>query len=238
MTNTLLQLQNLTKEYLVQGEKHTVLDNLNLTLNTEQITVILGQSGCGKTTLLRLIIGLEQPTEGDILLDKEIKPGLMFQEARLMPWLNCYDNIALGMPAPVDKEYITELLQMTGLTSFAHAYPHQLSGGMQQRVALARTLATRSKLILMDEPFAALDYFTRMQMQQELLKLHRLTHTGIILVTHNIEEALILADTILVLQKGKISLELKLPEDEERDILLEPYISYKKQLLGALSIRS
>ena len=236
MTNSLLQLHKLTKEYLVQGKRHIVLDNLSLTLDTTKITVILGRSGCGKTTLLRLIVGLEQPTTGEILLASEIKPGFMFQEARLMPWLNCYDNIALG--AAEAKDTIPELLQITGLSSFASAYPHQLSGGMQQRVALARTLATRSKLILMDEPFAALDYFTRMQMQQELLKLHRLTHTGIILVTHNIEEALILADTILVLQEGKISLELKLPETEDRDILLEPYISYKKQLLGALSIRS
>ncbi len=151
-----------------------------------------------------------------------------------MPWRTCAENIALGLPKGYDRAKLSELLETVGLKDFAEAYPKQMSGGMQQRAALARTLATESQLILMDEPFAALDYFTRLQMQQEVLRIKRLTKTGAIFVTHNIDEALALGDKILVMQDGVIAREIILPEQETRDVLQEPYLSFKKEILDFL----
>lgn len=229
---TLLRVRDLDKSFLLDNIRHPVLKKLSLTVNCSGSTVILGRSGCGKTTLLRLICGLDKPDDGSIELPAGLKLGMMFQEARLMPWLTCRENIAFGVKAEVS--YIDELLETVGLTKFAAAYPHQLSGGMQQRTALARTLACRSKLILMDEPFAALDYFTRLQMQQELLRLQKLTGSGFVLVTHNIEEALTLAETIHILSEGRIARSLSLPSTDERDILKEPYLSFRKEILNTL----
>lgn len=229
-----LIIKALEKSYTIQDKVHTVLQQLSFTAELGKITVLLGRSGCGKTTLLRLLSGLEQADSGSIELPEEIKIGMMFQEARLMPWLTCEENIVLGLPEGYDREYIQQLLKTMGLEGFAKAYPSQLSGGMQQRAALARTLARHSDFILMDEPFAALDYFTRLQMQQEVLKIKELLHTGIIFVTHNIDEALALGDKILIMEQGKISQEILLPSEKHRDVLMEPYLGYKKEILQAL----
>lgn len=226
-----IEVCNLQKGYQLNNGRFEVLKDLSFTAATDEITVLLGKSGCGKTTLLRLICGLEQADGGSIVLPEGLKVGVMFQEARLMPWLTCAENIALGLPKDYDRDKLEDLLRAVGLTEFAEAYPKQLSGGMQQRVALARTLATESQLILMDEPFAALDYFTRLQMQQEVLRIKRLTGTGAVFVTHNIDEALALGDKILVVQDGKIAREIILSEEENRDVLQEPYLTYKKEIL-------
>lgn len=230
----MLSVNSISKSYQINGQKHIVLKDLSFTANTDEITVLLGKSGCGKTTLLRLLCGLEQPDSGSITYDKELKLGMMFQEARLMPWLTCEENIAFALPEGYDQAIVQKLLNTVGLSEFRNAYPSQLSGGMQQRVALARTLACNSRLILMDEPFAALDYFTRLQMQQEVLKIKELLHTGIIFVTHNIDEALALGDKILIMEQGKISQEILLPSEKHRDVLKEPYLGYKKEILQAL----
>ncbi len=229
---TTLQITDLCKSYTIKGTRHHVLRQLSLTADCDRITVILGKSGCGKTTLLRLICGLEGYESGSLKLSAPINIGMMFQEARLMPWLTCRENISFGQKLP--RQELDQLLATVGLTSFADAYPKQLSGGMQQRTALARTLAQHSQLILMDEPFAALDYFTRLQLQQELLCIKKLTHMGMIFVTHNIDEAMTIADTILVMQKGRIEKKIDLPVAKERDLLSEPYLSYKKSILVSL----
>lgn len=229
-----LIIKDISKSYSLAEGLHQVLRNLSFRAELGRITVLLGRSGCGKTTLLRLISGLEKADKGTIEAPKGLQLGMMFQEARLMPWLTCRENITLGLGKSYDEKHIEELLATVGLSKFAEAYPHQLSGGMQQRVALARTLAQKSQLILMDEPFAALDYFTRLQMQQEVLRVKALMGTGIIFVTHNIDEALALGDKILIMQEGAIAQEINLPEEAKRDVLREPYISYKKQILQAL----
>lgn len=231
-----LLINNLTKTYQVNGCPYHVLKGLNCVINADAITVILGKSGCGKTTLLRLICGLETPERGNITNSSQSKIGMMFQEARLMPWLTCKENITFGLGTNYDKEKISALLTTVGLTNFSQAYPAELSGGMQQRTALARTLACDSDLILMDEPFAALDYFTRQTMQKEVLRVKKTSHTGIIFVTHNIDEALILADRIMVLQDGTIKKDVTLPPRENRDTLATEYIGMKRQILAALQI--
>lgn len=207
-----------------------VFRNFNLELDPKEFTVILGRSGCGKTTLLRLLSNLIEPTAGKIEMPENTNIGLMFQEARLMPWLTCEKNIALGLKNP-DPGQIAEILELVGLKGFEKAYPDQLSGGMQQRAALARTLIRHSNLILMDEPFAALDAFTRETMQKELLRIRAERDCGVVLVTHNIDEALMLADRIVLLSGGESLKEYVMPcRDCVRDILTEPYISYKKEI--------
>lgn len=185
-------------EYSVDNRTVTVFDRLNLEIKTDEITVITGRSGCGKTTLLRLIAGLEKPTSGAITIPEGINIGMMFQEDRLMPWLRCDKNVSLGMKH-VSKKEVYDILKLVGLEGFEGAYPSQLSGGMRQRVALARTLIRKSNFILMDEPFAALDGYTRQDMQKELLRIRQDTGTGIIFVTHDVNEATILGDRIISL---------------------------------------
>ena len=225
-----ITLDRLGKSY---GPKQ-VLQPLSLTLDVKGCTVLLGKSGCGKTTFLRLLAGLEKPDTGSLSLPEGLKLGMMFQEARLFPWLTCRQNIALGLPKGADPKEVDHWLQLVQLTEAADQYPHQLSGGMQQRASLARTLAMHSELILMDEPFAALDYFTRAQLQQELRHMQQQLKRGIVLVTHNVDEALILGDRLLILQQGKIASELHLAPGP-RDLLSPGLITAKRSLLAALA---
>lgn len=184
--------------FRIDGGSVKVFEKLNLQISPTEFTVLIGKSGCGKTTLLRLIAGLEQPTGGEIEIPPELKIGTVFQEARLMPWLNCEKNVLLGLKNKSKKD-AAEILELVGLKGFEKAYPSQLSGGMKQRAALARTLIRNSNLLLMDEPFSALDDSTRASLQQELLRIRKETGAGIIFVTHNIEEATTLGDRIITL---------------------------------------
>ena len=231
---TTLTVTALKKTYLVKDKPLEVLKEVTFTANCSEITVILGESGCGKTTLLRLISGLEKQDTGLIDFSEPTKLGMVFQEARLMPWLNTKDNITFGLRSQASQQELKALLATVGLTGFEEALPATLSGGMQQRVALARALILHSKLLLMDEPFAALDYFTRRKMQVELLRIKDVTKTGIILVTHNIDEALTLADKIMIMQNGIITKTWQLPANQDRDILNEPFIQYKRDILDTL----
>ena len=200
MTDT-IEIKNLCKSFLVDGRELEVLKELELSVPANEITVLLGRSGCGKTTLLRLIGGLDRDYTGTITTPHSGTPAFVFQEARLMPWLTVAQNIAFGLKKKdMDPKRIHELIRLTGLEGFAEALPRQLSGGMQQRTALARALALDPEFILMDEPFAALDHFTREKMQQVLLEIHQMRRCGVLFVTHSIDEALAIADRIVILE--------------------------------------
>lgn len=200
-----IEIRGLSKSFQVEGREVVVLRELELTVPAREITVLLGRSGCGKTTLLRLVGGLERPDSGTIRITRDARTAFVFQEARLMPWLTVEKNIAFGYKRrDIRPEKIRELIALTGLEGFADALPGQLSGGMQQRTALARALAMEPDFVLMDEPFAALDHFTREKMQQFLLELHENRRCGVLFVTHSIDEALAIADRIVILQDHQV----------------------------------
>ena len=199
-----------------------------------EFRVLLGPSGCGKSTLLRMIAGLDKPTSGQVFVNGEIVThpgrdrGMVFQKYTSFPWLTVADNIAYGMkingvPEAQRKETVDRLLQSVGLSEFANVYPETLSGGMQQRVAIARTLALRPSVILMDEPFGALDAQTRSDMQQLLLQIWDETACTILFVTHDVEEAVYLADRIFIMSShpGTIVEDVEVPFDRPRDLGLK-----------------
>lgn len=227
-------IRDLCKRFQIETGQVEVFDNLNLTLDSNAFTVLVGRSGCGKTTLLKLLAGLIEPDSGSIRLPDGAVTGMMFQEARLMPWLALEKNITLGMKKP-SVQKTNDMLRLVGLSGFEKAYPSQLSGGMQQRAALARTLMRDTSLVLMDEPFAALDSFTRENMQREVLRIRREQGSGFVLVTHNIDEALILGERIVLLSGGKAHKDYQLPvQNGERDILSPPYLDIRKDILRTM----
>ncbi len=222
------------------------LDNVSLDVAAGEILVILGGSGCGKSTLLRLIAGLDQPSEGRVLLGAEpIRGphpaiGIVFQEPRLLPWLRVADNVGFGLsdlPRPERDSVVRAALARVGLTRHAQDWPRQLSGGMAQRAALARALVTRPQVLLLDEPFSALDSMIRASLQEHLLELWADERPTLVVVTHDIEEALILGDRIAVLQPhpGRLQEihEIGLPRPRDRDGAL--FEQAKKSLRRALA---
>lgn len=228
---TSVELSHITKSFTVSDRSLPVLRDLSLSLDANAITVIVGKSGCGKTTLLRTLCGLETCDSGTIIFPKNMDTCVVFQEPRLMPWLNAWKNITFGLKS-VDATEIQTLIEMVGLAGFEAAYPDQLSGGMQQRVSLARALAHDSALILMDEPFAALDYFTRAQMQQELLRIQAAKKKGIVFVTHSIDEAITLGAQIVILAEGIAKKVYDLHDiGYPRDTLSSQLIALKRDLL-------
>lgn len=233
-----IKLVNVNKFYNVEKECIKVLDGINLNIPSNKITVILGRSGCGKTTLLRLVAGIEKFEQGDIQGANLKRKAYVFQEDRLMPWLDVKKNITFGIKnKDVDNKKINEMIQTVGLESFCSAYPSQLSGGMKQRVSIARAFAYNPDFIMMDEPFSALDFFTRKQMQEELLRIHKKTLCSILFVTHSIDEALILGDKIVILEKGIIKSEYEIHEEsDKRDLLSEKYLDLKKKIMNDLKV--
>ena len=189
--------------------RHVVLAGVDLEVAPGEIVALLGPSGCGKSTLLRAVAGLDAPSHGRVLLDGSPVAGVdgrcavAFQEPRLLPWRDLAGNIALGLPRGTAKDAgrgrVAELLEQVGLSSFARHRPRSVSGGMAQRAALARALARRPGVLVLDEPFAALDALTRLRMQDLLLELLAATPTTVLLVTHDVDEALHLADRVVVL---------------------------------------
>ena len=228
-----INLKNIKKAYSVDDRIINVLNGINLQIPERSITVILGRSGCGKTTLLRLVGGLEEADEGEIEFNVAHKTAFVFQEPRLMPWQNVRDNVKFGLKKQeYDNNAIQSIIDMVGLNGFEKAYPNQLSGGMQQRVAIARALAYNPSFILMDEPFAALDYFTRNQMQKELLRLQHDCGASILFVTHSIDEALLLGHKIVVIERGLVKAEFNIEENnEERNLLESGFIELKKCII-------
>ena len=228
-----IQLQKIEKSFLVEGQRLEVLKDFNLTVPHHAITVILGKSGCGKTTLLRIIGGLDQDFQGTVTYPEKSKTAIVFQEPRLMPWLTVWKNIVFGLKKKeIREEKIRELIALTGLSGFEHALPSQLSGGMGQRTALARALAVSPEFLLMDEPFAALDYFTRSSMQQALLDIHKKNDCGVLFITHSIEEALTIGDHIVVIDQKKVKKVYHLKEKpEQRNLLSGEMADLKEDIL-------
>ncbi|HET6319610.1 MAG TPA: ABC transporter ATP-binding protein [Chloroflexota bacterium] len=242
-----LELRNLSKRYHVQREPLQVLQDISLTVRPGEFLSIVGASGCGKSTLLRLLIGLEHGYEGEILLDGQslsgtsLDRGIVFQEHRLFPWLTLEQNVAIGvLNAPGDEEAkkrsVREHIELVGLRGFESAYPHQLSGGMSQRVAIARALVNRPEVLLLDEPFGALDPQTRSYLQQELARIWQAEGITAILVTHDVDEALYLGDRVVVMQPrpGRIQRIIDVPLPRERDRASPAFAALKEEVLAEL----
>lgn len=209
----IIEIRNVSKTFELQGQTIHALRDASLTIRKGEFITLIGASGCGKSTLLRIIAGFEQPTSGEALMWGSAIDGpgplrgMVFQDYALFPWLSVRDNIAFGpvsrsLPAPAVAETTERFIEMVGLTRFAKAYPHQLSGGMRQRVAIARVLANEAEVVLMDEPFGALDAMTRERLQEELLDIWSKTKLTVVFVTHAVEEAIVLADRVVVMTPG------------------------------------
>lgn len=241
-----IKIQNIEKTF-ESGNKVVALKDVNLNIKENEFAVILGPSGCGKSTLLYLLAGFEKPTSGKILLDgKKIKKpgpdrGFVFQDFALYPWKTVLKNITFGLELKgVSKQEATkqsmEYIKMVGLEGFEHAYPHTLSGGMKQRVGIARALAYHPEVLLMDEPFGALDAQTRKQMQIELEKIWEKTKKTVAFVTHSVIEAVYLADKVFVMtaRPGKVKgiVEVNLPRP--RNYTDKDFLKVRAKILGIL----
>lgn len=236
MTDT-IRIRGLNKAFPVDGKALTVLEGLDLTVPAHEITVLLGRSGCGKTTLLRLIGGLDRDYTGVIEKPKDSRTAFVFQESRLMPWLTVSQNIAFGLKKKeTDPREIRRLITLTGLEGFADALPQQLSGGMRQRTALARALALKPDFILMDEPFAALDHFTREKMQQVLLEIHKNSRCGVLFVTHSIDEAMAIADRIVILEDHKAKKVYPIGDSWRASCSEETRLALREDILSSIQI--
>lgn len=208
----MLELRDIGKQYQVGHRDVTALSGIDLSLGRGSFTTVVGRSGCGKTTLLRILAGLSEPSHGTMTTSgagAKLKVGVVFQEPRLMPWLTVFDNIAFGLKGRHDGADIEArcgaILDLVGLRPFRDALPAQLSGGMAQRVALGRALVLEPDLLLLDEPFAALDAFTRRSMQNELIAIWQKRGATVVFVTHDVEEAVVLGQTVVELAHGRMA---------------------------------
>ncbi len=229
------------------------LQDVTFTVNDGEFVALLGPSGCGKSTVLNLLAGFETPTQGTVRIDgTEIASpgpdrGVVFQEAALFPWLNVWQNVTFGpqvqgTPRSTFEPLTRDMLRLVGLEFFADSLPVQLSGGMRQRVGLARVLVMQPRALLMDEPFGALDAQTRLQMQQLLLDVWQSRRTSVLFVTHDIDEAILLADRVLVMsaRPGRIArtIPITLPRPRSIESLTSPdFMSYKAQIMVEMNVK-
>ena len=244
----MLSIAEVSKEFVDKtGINHKAIDHINLQINQHEIIALVGTSGCGKSTLLRIISGLEQPSQGEVILDGEkvsspsSNIAMVFQEPRLMPWLSVYENIRLVLLDLPDSEQINRIedaLSKVGLSEFRDALPRQLSGGMAQRAAIARALVRQPEILLLDEPFSALDNFTRAGLQTHLLELWSQSRFTLVFVTHDIEEAIYLADRIIVLKgtPGKFLKEISINASHPRSRTDSHLLKIKRQIIEALDL--
>ena len=236
-----LSIQNVNKSFTVDGQKVDVLKDINLEVQEGEFIAIVGHSGCGKSTLLKIIAGLEKNDTGLVTVDgKEVNGpgmdrGMIFQEHRLFPWMSIEKNVQLGLKG-LSKEEKTKLsnqyLELVKLSEFKKAYPSQLSGGMSQRAAIARSLVSQPEVLLLDEPFGALDALTKIELQEELLKIRERFHNTMLMVTHDIEEAVYLADRIVVMsaRPGRIKDVIKVELGTYRDRGGSDFAHYKNKI--------
>ena len=229
-----LEIENIVKSYPTpNGSEFVVLDGIDLNIGEDEFIAVIGHSGCGKSTLLKMVAGLEKPTAGSVRLEgKQIrKPGaermMVFQQYSLLPWLTVRENIRLAVDEVLKNSnraekisIVNEHLAMVNLTAAADKYPDEISGGMKQRVGIARALATRPKMLLMDEPFGALDALTRRKLQEQVLKIWENQRQAVMMITHDVEEAIFMADRIVLMTNGpaaKIGEILDVPFSHPRD---------------------
>jgi bicarbonate transport system ATP-binding protein len=250
----LLRFEQLGKVYATPTGPYPVLENINFTVNQGEFVCVIGHSGCGKSTLLNMVSGFAKPSSGQVLLNgKPIeKPGpdrmVVFQGYALLPWMTAYENVYLGidsvktnLPEHEKREITLEHLEMVGLTAAAEKKITQISGGMKQRVAIARALAIRPEVLILDEPFGALDAITKQELQEELLKIWNTQRCTVLMITHDIDEALFLADRLVMMTNGPAAgigeiLAIDFPRPRSReDIMEDPrYYELRNQALDFL----
>ena len=241
----IVEIKGVSKVYKLQDQTIHALSDANISIHKGEFVCLIGASGCGKSTLLRIIAGFEQPSFGHALMwgkpiaSPDPTRGMVFQDYALFPWLSVRDNIgfgptARGLSGAEVKATVDKFIDLVGLARFANAYPHQLSGGMKQRVAIARVLANDAELVLMDEPFGALDAMTRERLQDELLEIWQRTHLTVVFVTHSIEEAIFLANRVVVMtpSPGRIESDNALDLPRPRDVA-SPEFNAVRRVLGA-----
>ena len=242
-------IRNLSKSYSINGRHLNVLQGVSHHIRAGESLAIVGASGSGKTTLLRVLAGLEDADRGDVLIDGRPVHGVgtdravIFQEPRLLPWLTVLDNVAFplenrGLKKAEARARARHYIQLVGLGDFADALPSQLSGGMAQRVGIARALVVKPEILLLDEPFGALDAMTKITMQEELARIWREEKVTMILVTHDLEEAVYLADRVLILSKEKggrtREIDIDLPRPRNRSEA--GFVKLREQLLNAFGL--
>ncbi len=243
----ILEMRNVGKTFAQNGRTVEALRGANLLVEKGEFICLIGASGCGKSTLLRLAAGFETPTSGEALMwDMPItgpgpSRGMVFQDYGLFPWLTVRDNVGFGPKSRGRskreiKETTEHFIELVGLSNFADLYPHQLSGGMKQRVAIARVLANDAELVLMDEPFGALDAMTRERLQDELTEIWSRTGLTVLFVTHAIEEAIFLADRVVVMSPGPGRIDSEYPIDlkRPRDIASGEFNEWRRLLASKL----
>ncbi len=202
--NKIIEINNLCKKYYTKDKEIIALEGLSLDINKGEYVSIVGPSGCGKSTLLNIIGGLDDKTDGEIIIDKNIKIGYMLQNDCLFSWLNILDNCLLGLKinnklTKANIDYVKKLINTYGLSDFMYSYPNSLSGGMKQRVALIRTLALKPDVLLLDEPFSALDYQTRLAVSDDVYRIIKNENKTVIMITHDVGEACSVSDRVIVL---------------------------------------
>ena len=245
-----LEFRGVSHRFVLNGAPQPVLDRVDLKVARGEFVALLGPSGCGKSTLLRLVAGLEPPTEGEIIADGKAIVGpdpsrvVVFQDPSLFPWRNVRDNVALGLEAQgllrSRRPRIDETLRLVGLERFANAHPHQLSGGMAQRVALARALVNDPELLILDEPLGKLDSLTRLSMQGEIVNLWRNAGFTTLLVTHDIEEALLMATRVIVLsdRPASIKADIRIDKPYPRHRGDSDLVTKRREILGLLGFEA
>src|SRR6266481_6260418 len=239
-------IRGVTKRFQVGDGEIEALGRIDAAIDSGAFACLIGASGCGKSTLLRIIAGFEEPSAGEVLVDG--KPigapgsdrGMVFQDYALFPWMTVRQNIGFGprqLPRKEVEDIADEFVKLVGLERAANRYPSQLSGGMKQRVAIARVLANNANILLMDEPFGALDALTREQLQRELLQIWTRTRVTIVFVTHSVEEAALLADRVLVMGAGpgRIESDIKLDLPRPRDVSSPEFNAVRRELAQRLT---
>lgn len=240
--NRTLEINHVRKIFPLDNDELEVLKDIDLEISGGEFISIVGTSGCGKSTLIRIIVGLESASAGEVLIGGEkvtrpsVKTGMIFQESRLFPWLSVQKNIEFGIHDKIASEekntLVKRYIDIVGLNGFEKALPSQLSGGMQQRVSIARTLINKPAILLLDEPFGALDALTRINMQNEILRIWEQEKTTMILITHDIDEAIFLGDRILVMGKnpGEIKREIRVPMARPRGRNSQDFIHIREEI--------
>ena len=243
-----IKIRNLSKTFMLRNREIRVFEGIDMDIEKESFVTIVGKSGCGKTTLLRILCGLEEKTSGEVYymedgkkLNKVPKISIVFQEPRLMPWLTLKQNMAFSLQNEKDKSKaeatVNKYLKILDLEEFQDAYPSQISGGMAQRTALGRTLCYEPDVILMDEPLGALDAYNRRVLQDEMIHIFRTCKKTIVFVTHDIDEALYMGQRLLVIDKGKILEEIEIMEKYPRDIYSAKFAKLRERAMSSIMAR-